>query len=88
MDLLERHARNRDKLQDCFVQLQSMSLVPKSKMFKFYKNASNAFTELDKEAVEGRRTRKVTLKYTELEQKFYECITAFDQWSIVAVLSY
>ena len=88
MDILERHAQNRAKQQECFLQLQSMSVVPKSKMFKFYKNLSHAFTALDKEHVECRRIRKVTLKYTELEQQFYECIRVFEQWSIMAALSY
>ncbi len=88
MDILERHARNRLKNEECFAQLQSMGIVPKSKMFKFYKNVSQAFTELDKEAVECRRTKKVTLKYTELERNFHECITIFEQWSIMAALSY
>ena len=88
MDLLERHAHNRDILQERFCQLKAMGIVPKSKMFKFYKNARTAFTELDKEAVECRSTRKVTIKYTELEQKLYESITVFDQWAVMAALSY
>ncbi len=63
-------------------------MVPKSKMFKFYKSVTHAFTELDKEHVECRRLKKVTLKYTELEQKFHECVTVFEQYSIMAALSY
>lgn len=88
MDLLERHNKNREKLQECFVQLQNMQIVPKTKMFRFYKNVTHAFNELDKEHVECRRNKKLTLKYTELEQKFYECTIVFEQYSIMAALSY
>ena len=88
MDILERHAQNRAKQQECFLQLQSMSVVPKSKMFKFYKNLSHAFTALDKEHVECRRIRKVTLKYTELTRAFEESVTVFEQYSLIAALTY
>ena len=88
MDLHEQHNQNPEKLQGCFAQLQNMALVPKSRMFKFYKNVTHAFNELDKEHVECRRIKKITLKYTELEQKFRECVTVFEQYSIVAALSY
>ena len=88
MDILARHAQNRDKQLACFTQLQGMSIVPKSKMFKFYKNVSAAFTELDKEMVECRRMSKITTRYESLERKYYECITVFEQWSLMAVLTY
>lgn len=88
MDIFDRHNRNRAKQQECFAQLQGMGIVPKSKMFKFYKNVSNAFTELDKEFVECKRTSKITAKYESLESKYYECITVFEQWGIMAVLTY
>lgn len=84
----ERHDQNRKKLEECFAQLQSMSVVPKSKMFKFYKNASTAFTELDKEFVECRRHKHISAKYETLEQQYHGCVTVFEQWSIMATLMY
>ena len=65
-----------------------MGMVPKSKMWKFYKNVSKAFAELDAENVNCRRVQKTTAKYQELEQKYYECITVFEQYSIIAALQY
>lgn len=88
MDIIARHKQNRAKLQDCFMQLQALEMIPKSKMFKFYKNVSNAFTELDKEMVECRRMSKITPRYNTLERKYYECITVFEQWGIMAALTY
>ena len=84
----ERHEQNRKKLQDCFGQIQAMPVVPKSKMFKFYKNASAAFAELDKEFVECRRLRHTTARYETLEKEYYECITVFEQWSLMAQLMF
>lgn len=84
----ERHDQNRQKMQDCFAQLQGMGLVPKSKMYKFYRNVSAAFDELDKEFVECRRLKHMTARYETLETKYYECITVFEQWSIMATLMY
>jgi hypothetical protein len=88
MELQPTHDLNHAKLQECFAQLQSMGMIPKSKMFKFYRNASLAFTELDKEFVTCRRNKRMTPKYSELERVFNECVTNFEQWSIVAALSY
>lgn len=84
----EQHDQNRAKLQECFVQLQAMDIVPKSKMFKFYKNASHAFNEMDREFVECRRLKHITARYETLEQQYYECITVFEQWAIMATLMY
>jgi hypothetical protein len=87
-EMQERHDLNRKKLEECFAQLQGMSMVPKSKMFKFYKNASLAFTSLDKEFVECRRLKHISSRYETLEQQYNECITVFEQWSIMATLMY
>lgn len=84
----EQHQQNREKLQRCFTQLQDMGIVSKSKMFKFYKTVSSAFSELDKEFVNCRRTRKITTKYTELEKKLDECVTVFEHYAVLAALTY
>lgn len=88
MDIQAHHQNNHQKSLDCFAQLQSMDTVPKSKMFKIYRNVSKTWTELDKEFVECRRVKRITLKYTELERQLAECITVFEQWSIMAALTY
>jgi len=86
--MLERHAANSEKLENCLTQLKSMPMAPKSKMWKFYNTTRAAFTELDREFVECRRLKKVTLKYTELEKTFEDCVTVFEQWAIMAALTY
>ena len=83
-----RHLANQAKLTECFAQISSMDIVPKSKMFKFYTNVSKAFGELDREFVNCRRTRRINWQYEELEQKYYKCITVFEQWSLMAALTY
>jgi len=86
--MFERHALNSAKLENCLEQLKSMDMVAKSKMWKFYNTTRTAFTELDREFVECRRLKRVTLKYTELEHEYYECIRVFEQWVIMAALTY
>ncbi len=84
----QTHTHNQAKLEACFAQLQSMGMIPKSKMFKFYKNVRTAWNELDREYVNCRRARKITLKYTELTVEFEESIKVFEQYSIMAALMY
>jgi hypothetical protein len=43
---------------------------------------------LDIEMVECRRLKRVTPKYTDLERNLNECVTVFEQWSIMAALTY
>jgi hypothetical protein len=86
--MLDRHEQNRKKLEECYAQWQSMGMVPKSKMYKFYKNARLAYANLDKEFVECRRLKHTTARYQTLEQEYYECVTIFEQWSIMAVLMF
>ena len=82
------HAQNKQLVDDCFAQLQNMDMVAKSKMFKFYRNVTRAWTQLDGEFVECRRTGRVTPKYTYLECKLNECVTVFEQWAVMAALMY
>lgn len=85
----ERHQSNHDKLDACLVQIQGISnMLAKSKLWKFYNNCRTCWTEMDREFVNCRRAKKVTLKYTELEAQFVECIHTFEQWTIMAALSY
>ena len=82
------HSQNNQKVDACFAQLQAMDLVPKSKMWKFYRNVSKAWIELDSEFVNYRRTRHLTAKYDDLSKNLNECITVFEQWSVMAALMY
>lgn len=82
------HAQNFAELNRCFAQLQSLGMIPKGKMFKFFRNIRLAWNELDKEFVNCRRSAKLTLKYTELERTFKESIKVFEQYSIMAALTY
>ena len=86
--MFDTHAQNHEKVKQCFVQLQSMDMVAKSKMFKFYKNVSKKWEEMDKEFVNCRRSRRVTPKYTDLELELNDCIRTFEQYSIIATLMY
>lgn len=82
------HVQHKQLVDDCFAQLQSMDMVAKSKMWRFYRNVSAAWVQLDTEFIDCRRLNRVTPKYTELAQKLNECITVFNQYSIIAVLTY
>lgn len=82
------HSLNHSKLNECFAQLQRMDMVTKSKMFKFYRNVSKMWLEMDKEFVNCRRLKSITAKYTTLEQQYNEGIKIFEQWSLIAVLTY
>lgn len=84
----DQHKQNHKKLQEIFAQLQGMPMVTKSKMWKFYRNVGAAYSELDKEYVNCRRVKTLTSKYKVLEKNYYECITVFEQWSIMATLMF
>ena len=60
----------------------------RSTLFKFYRNCSDCYKELDREMVNCRRTRRVTPKYTELEARYKESITVFEQWTVMAKLMF
>lgn len=84
----QRHAQNKLKVDECFAQLQAMGMVPKSKMWQFYRNVSKTWCQLDSEFVNCRRQKRIGLTYTELETKLYECIAVFEQWALMAALMY
>jgi hypothetical protein len=88
MDLKAHHYSNHQKSLNCFAQLQTMGMIPKSKMWQFYRNVSRAWVELDKEFVLCRRANKLTLKYTEMERTLDESIRVFEQYSLMAALTY
>lgn len=88
MDIQLHHSQNHAKLEVCFEQLSRMDIVAKSQMFKFYRNISKKWAEMDKEFVTCRRSSKLTAIYQKLETEFYESITVFEQWSIMAALMY
>ena len=83
-----QHAENYVKLQDALTQLDKMAPWPRHNMAPFVQNIRKSWTALDSEFVNCRRSKRITAKYAELEQKYCECITVFEQWSIMAALMF
>lgn len=76
-------------LQSFFKQVQATEDIrARSQLFKMWKTCVNIRTEMDKENVECRRLRRVTLKYTELEAQLNEAIQNFEHWITYARLLY
>lgn len=67
---------------------QTTDTQARSQLYKLYNNCRKKFDELSKESVECRRMKKVTAKYTEIEQQLQECIHNFEQWTFFAKLIY
>jgi predicted nuclease with TOPRIM domain len=67
---------------------QTTDAQARSQLYKLYNNCRKKFDELSKESVECRRMKKVTTKYTEIEQQLQECIHNFEQWTFFAKLIY
>jgi hypothetical protein len=85
----EHHQAMRDKLDECLVTLQETpDIRAKSALWKFYNTCRIIWVEMDREMVECRRRKRVTQKYTELNTKFDECVTNFEQWITFAKLLY
>lgn len=83
------HQAHRDQLDVCLTTLQQTNnMVAKSTLWKFYNNLRLAWVALDNEMIECRRTKKVTLKYKELEVAFVENYKNFEQWHVMAALMY
>ena len=77
------------QIEELFKILQSTTDIrAKSQLYKFYINCKYALVALDRESVECRRLKKVTLKYTELENSLKDCIHTFDQWVVMAALRF
>ena len=53
---------------------QTTDMRARSELYKLYTNCRKKFDELSKESVECRRMKKVTVKYTEIENQLQECI--------------
>ena len=76
-------------LQEFFKQVQATTDIrARSQLFKLWKTCVNIRTEMDKESVECRRQKRVTLKYTELEAQLNEAIQNFEHWVVYARLLY
>ena len=86
MDIQEIHAQNHQKVDSCQSQWRELGIVSRSQLWKFVQNVNNAWAEMDKEFVACRRTGRITTKYTELESKFLECVTVYEQWLVMAAL--
>jgi hypothetical protein len=77
------------KIEELFKIVQGTSDIrAKSQLYKFYSNCKHALVALDRESVECRRLKKVTSKYTELENNLKDCIHTFDQWVVMAALRF
>lgn len=55
---------------------------------QFYQNAAHIWESLDKEMVYCRRFDKLTPLYTELLRQYNNAIKTFDEWHLMAALSY
>jgi hypothetical protein len=87
MDIHGRHSKNHSKLDECLTELQRIdNIVMKSQMWTFYNTTRRCWSAMDKEFVECRRTRKLTIKYTELESDLDECVKEFHRWTLMALL--
>ena len=85
----EKHLDHHRRLAQCLKSIGKIDDIrARSTLFKIYHNVSQAYCEMDKEMVECRRTQRVTLKYTELETKFNQAVTEFEQWTLMATLMY
>ena len=83
------HHQNHLKLDECLTALQSVTDIrAKSAMWKFYNVVRKYWTELDTEMIACRRRGVFTTKYREIEEKFNESIKHFQQYSLIAVLTY
>jgi hypothetical protein len=83
------HQKHQSELDKCLVVCQNTA-NPTARMglHRLYVNCKNLWVEMDREFVECRRKGRLTLKYTELESKFSECIYNFEQWELMAKLLY
>lgn len=87
MDIHGRHLKNHAKLDECLMALQRIDdIVRKSQMWTFYNTTRRCWSAMDKEFIECRKYKKITLKYSELESDFNECIQEFHRWSLMAIL--
>ena len=86
MDIQKIHAQNYQKAENCMDQWRELGIVSRSQLWKFVQNVNNAWAEMDKEFVACRRFGRITTKYTELESKFLDCVTVYEQWLVMAAL--
>lgn len=83
---MEEHGKTLARL--LAVVSSTKDIRARSDLFKMYHNCKDIYTEMSRESVECRRLKRNTLRYTELEQKFNESITEFEQWITYAALLY
>ena len=89
MHILSLHEQNHFKLVECFMTIRDLSdMTVKSSMWKLYMNCKRKWTELDNEFITCRKLRKITAAYTQIEAEYNDCITTFEQWHVIAVLSH
>lgn len=82
------HQNHKSELDKCLVAYQNANPKASMGLHRLYANCKNLWVEMDKEFVECRRKGRLTLKYTELEAKFADCIHNFEQWQLMAKLLY
>ena len=85
----EQHLCYRNQLSALFKMCSdTANIQARSSLFRLHKNCRDIYTEMDKEMVNCRRAGRVTLKYTELQAKYIEAITTFEQWTVMAALMF
>lgn len=87
--MYEHHLRNHAKLSKCLDTLKGFAdMRSRSTMFKFYQTCSKIWVKMDREFVKCRRHQRFTERYKTLETEFNAAIVDFEQWSVIAALTY
>ena len=83
------HTAQYDRLEVCHKGLIAVTNhTARGQLRQFYDNAAHIWNSLDKEMVNCRRSGKLTPLYTELLRQYNYAIKTFDEWHLMAALSY
>jgi hypothetical protein len=83
-----QHQANYLKMQECIKVFDDISGKARIELLRFLTNVRRCWADMDNEMVECRRRQRVTHKYTELQTEFDDRVKHFEQWIIMAKLSY
>lgn len=87
--MYDRHSHNYTKLNACLFTVKSLADIrSRSEMFKFYRVCSKVWTNMDNEFVKCRMQQRLTPRYETLEAEFNAAVVEFEQWSLIAALTY
>jgi hypothetical protein len=87
--MYDRHSHNYAKLNACLFTVKGLvDMRSRSEMFKFYRVCSKVWTSMDNEFVKCRQLGRLTPRYSDLEAEFNAAVVEFEQWSLIAALTY